>query len=322
MSGSSVPAYVRQLSMEATFRDNDNKDICIYGYVTYDKTKLKGPQIDKLKQYNLLSHGKIPITENEFLDMALITDKNDKRLDFHMTYVRHFSAKDDTPLTRSFQQPIKALNVRSDIGPHIGDPHIDVEVFDMNGNKIFSNKEKQVYDFTNYEFAISAVFIQVEKLSNPLIGAQYWLSPIGIFKEGIDKLAQLRKQSKILTSLNVLSRMINVKAYEKTRDGSTIDETEFWKVVDSQIHLAREKEKEVGGALDFSSEIPYSTKMSKLPFLFFEPAESERYFKGYRCDGSELGSDLRLFGVANERKDGINFIRDLDSNERNVSHTP
>jgi hypothetical protein len=116
--------------------------------------------------------------------------------------------------------------------------------------------------------------------------------------------------------------MINVKAYEKTRDGSTIDETEFWKVVDSQIHLAREKEKEVGGALDFASEISYSTKMSKLPFLFFEPPESERYFKGYRCDGSELGSDLRLFGVANERKDGINFIRDLDSDERNVSRTP
>jgi hypothetical protein len=93
-------------------------------------------------------------------------------------------------------------------------------------------------------------------------------------------------------------KFVIVESDKSLQSEATIDETEFWKIVDSQIHLAREKEKEVGGAL----EIPYSTKMSKLPFLFFEPPESERYFKGYRCDGSELGSDLRLFGVANEGK--------------------
>jgi hypothetical protein len=259
--------------MKATFQSGEDKDIYIYGYATYDKTKLKGPQIDKLRHYNLLARGKIPITENELVDMALTTDKNDKILDFHMTYVRNHSAKDDTPLTRRLQQPIKTLNIRSDIGPHIGYPHIDVEVFNMNGKKIFSNKEKQDYDFSNYEFAISAVFMQVEKLSNSLIGAQYWLSPVVIFQERVEKLAQLREENAILTSLGVLSRMINVQTYEKTREGPMIDETEFWNIVNSQIQLVKKEEKELGGALDFASEIRYSTKMSKLPFLFFAPPD-------------------------------------------------
>jgi hypothetical protein len=108
-SSTTIPGYMKYLSMEATFQSDEDKDIYIYGYATYDKTKLRGPQIDKLKQYNLLARAKIPITENEFLDMALTTDKHDKILDFHMTYVRYFSAKDNTPLTRSFQQPSSAL---------------------------------------------------------------------------------------------------------------------------------------------------------------------------------------------------------------------
>jgi hypothetical protein len=116
--------------------------------------------------------------------------------------------------------------------------------------------------------------------------------------------------------------MINVQTYEKTRNGSTIHETEFWYVVNSQIQVAREKEKELGGSLDFASEIQYSTNMSKLPFLFFAPPECEYCFKVYRCDGSEVGSDVRLFGVANESKDGINFIRDLESEEKNISYIP
>ena len=316
-----IPSYIRKLLIEATFRSKEDKDIYLYAYVTYDRTKLKGPQIDKLKRYNLLAHGRLPITENEFLDMALITDNTDKILDFHMTYIRNFSTKDDTPLTRRFQQPIKILSIRNDVGPHIGNPHIDVEVFDMNNEKVFSNKEKQNYDFTNYEFAISAVFMQVEKLSNPLIGAQYWLSPTGIFREWVDIMAQLREQSKILTSLNVLSRMINVQTYEKTRNGSTIGKTEFRNILDCQIQLAKEKEKELGGALDFAAEIDYSTVMSVLPFLFFVSDEAEYSFKAYRCDGSEVESDLRIVGVANERKNGFNFIRDLDSNEKNILNT-
>jgi hypothetical protein len=39
-----------------------------------------------------------------------------------------------------------------------------------------------------------SVFMQVEK--NPLIGTQYWLSPIKIFPERVRKLAELREQYK------------------------------------------------------------------------------------------------------------------------------
>ena len=67
----------------------------------------------------------------------------------------------------------------------IANPHIDVGT---NGKKLYSNKVKQDNEFPNYESAVSGVFMQVEKLSNALIGAQYWLSPSGIFRERVDKL--------------------------------------------------------------------------------------------------------------------------------------
>jgi hypothetical protein len=76
-----------------------------------------------------------------------------------------------------------------------------------------------------------------------LIGAQYWLSPIGIFQERVKQLATLRKHYKISTSLSVLSRLINCQAYVKTRDGLIINETQFWNIAESQIQLIREKEK-------------------------------------------------------------------------------
>jgi Ulp1 family protease len=93
-NSSVIPTYIKQLSMEATFQANADKDTYFYGYATYNQPNLKGSQINKMKQYNILAHSRIPITENEFLDMALNTDKNDKILDFHMTYVRNFSRKD------------------------------------------------------------------------------------------------------------------------------------------------------------------------------------------------------------------------------------
>jgi hypothetical protein len=139
-----------------------------------------------------------------------------------MTYVRVYSGKDDTLLTRKFNGRMRTLNIRADIGPHIGNPHIDVEIFGTNSNKLYSSKVKQDNEFPNYESAISVVFMQVEKLSNALIGAQYWLSPLGIFQERVEKLAQLRAQYKIQTPLCVLSRLINIQAYEKTRRGSHI----------------------------------------------------------------------------------------------------
>jgi hypothetical protein len=65
-SSASIPDYISQkLSMEATFRNNDNADTYNYGCVTYDRTKLKGPQIGKIKNCNIQANGRVPITENE-----------------------------------------------------------------------------------------------------------------------------------------------------------------------------------------------------------------------------------------------------------------
>jgi hypothetical protein len=50
---------------------------------------------------------------------------------------------------------------RTDIGPLRGMPHIDVEIFDLNKNKVFDEVVIQDKEFTNYESAISAVFRQV-----------------------------------------------------------------------------------------------------------------------------------------------------------------
>jgi hypothetical protein len=157
-SSSNLQNYVKKLSMEATFRSNENEGIYIYGYVTYDKTKLKGPEINKIKNYIINARGIIPISESEFLDMSLNTGNDNQIIDFHMTYVRNFNDTDDTMLTRKFRRPIRTLNIRTDIGSHRGIPHIDVEIFDLNKNKVFDKVVKQDKEFTNYESAISAVF--------------------------------------------------------------------------------------------------------------------------------------------------------------------
>ena len=103
--------------MEATVESSEGQDIYVYGYVTYDKTKLKGPQVDKIRNYNINAFGRIPTIENEFLDMSLITDKGNQLLDFRMTYVRNFTDRDDdTLLGTKFKQHIRTLNIRTDIG--------------------------------------------------------------------------------------------------------------------------------------------------------------------------------------------------------------
>ena len=137
-----------------------------------------------------------------------------------------------------------------------------------------------------------------------------------LFPERVKQLEALRNQNKISTSLSVLARAINLKAYEETRTGMIIDEKLFWKIAESKLQLVREKEKELGGEIDIS-EIHYSTRMSVLPFLFFIPQCAEYSFKAYYSDGSEIPIEGEgLMGVVWERKDGINFIRDLDHNER------
>ena len=196
---------------------------------------------------------------------------------------------------------------------------LDVEIFDDNKNKVFDKVAKQDTDFTSYESAISAIFMQVEQISNPLIGAQYWLSPTEIFPERVKKLEALRNQHRISTSLSILSRAINLKAYEETSSGIIINEEQFWKIVESQILLVREKERELGGEVDIEG-IHYSTNMSALPFLFFVPDFAGFDFKAYRPDGPEV--PIRgegAVGVVWERKNGINFIRDLNYEERATS---
>lgn len=307
--------YVKKnLSMEATFRSNENEDIYIYGYVTYDRAKLKGPEINKVKNYIINARGRIPISENEFLDMSLNTGIDNQIIDFHMTYVRNFNDTDDTIL--KFGHRIRTLNIRTDIGPHRGIPHIDVEIFDLNKNKE-KKVVKQDKEFTNYESAISAVFRQVEKLSNPLVGAQYWLSPTQIFPERVERLAKLREQNSLSTSLSILSRVISVRTYEETRSGIIIDEKDFWKVAEFCIQLIKEKESKFGADLDV--EIPHPTAISSLPFLFFFPENAEYSFKAYHSDGCEVPLQGELSGVVWQRKDGINLIRDLDSIESKLT---
>jgi hypothetical protein len=286
----------------------------MYVYSAYNKSNLIGPQIDNLQKYNIQARGKIPITENEFVDMTLYTDTDDKILDFHTTYLRSFTDKDNTLLGWKFRQDVRSLNIRTDIGPHKGQPHIDVEIFDINNKKIEDKVVKQDDEFTNYESTISAVFMQVERISNPLIGAQYWLSPFGIFLERIKKLVELKDQSGISTSLSILSRMINVKLYEETRTGMAVDDRQFWKIVKSQLQFCREKEDELGGGLDIS-QLHYSTEMSVLPFLFFVPSGAEYCFKKYDSNGLEMPLNGRPSAMVWEKKNGLNILRDMDNNE-------
>jgi len=237
-----------------------------------------------------------------------------------MTYVRTFDGKENMLFGKKFSHPLKALSIRTDIGPHRGSPHIDVELSNINNENVIDKKVWQDEEFSNYESAISAVFMQVEKLSNHLIGAQYWLSPTEIFQERVQKLAELREIFKILTPLSVISRFINFQAYEKTRGGLVVSETEFWNIAESQLQFIREKEIELGGYLDVAAQIHYSTEMSELPFLFFAPESAEYSFKAYCSDGSEVKTEGRLLGVVWEKKNGINFIRDLNYEENKSSN--
>ena len=67
-------------------------------------------------------------------------------------------------------------------------------------------KVPQSSNFLNYEAAINAVFMQVEKY-NPLIGAKYWLSPAGIHDERVYIVSKLKNQLQISTSLTILARV-------------------------------------------------------------------------------------------------------------------
>src|SRR5215469_6716308 len=70
----------------ATFHVLGSKDEYDYVYVTYDKGKLKGIEINKMGSYNILARTRIPIDKNAFVDMRLFTGKDDKIKEFTMQY--------------------------------------------------------------------------------------------------------------------------------------------------------------------------------------------------------------------------------------------
>jgi hypothetical protein len=302
--------FERDLWEEATFRSIEDSNY-IYAYVTFDENKLKGPQLSQ--DYNMQAQARIPFNQNEFVYMRLYTDKTDQIYDFSMTYCMHLNSNVDTPVKKKFPNA-SMVNIRADYGHGRSYPHMDVEVF-VGKKKIVNQDVKQDHEFRSYESAISAVLMQVEKLSNPLIGAQYWLSPIGIFPERVKKLAELRDQYKISTSLCVISRAINFQLYENTRTTKSVNDAHFWSIVESQIQLIRDKEKELGGSLDVP-EIHYSTEMSVLPFIFFVPENAKYSLKRYTSDGSEIKTEMEPLGIVWEKKSGNNFVRDLDPDEK------
>lgn len=143
------------------------------------------------------AQARIPFNQNEFVYMRLYTYKTDQISDFSMTYCMHLN-RNVAPVKKKFPKATM-VNIRADYGHGRSYPHMDVEVF-VGKKKIVNQDVKQDHEFRSYESVISAVLMQVEKLSNPLIGAQYWLSPIGIFAERVKKLAGLRDRYKISTS--------------------------------------------------------------------------------------------------------------------------
>lgn len=314
--------YALNLHMEAIFRSIEDQSNYLYSFVTFDKNGLEGPYIEKIKEYNVYARAVVPITKNEKFDMALFTGKDDSILDFHMTYLRVFTNQEDTLFGRKFPRELGAINIRSDIGPKSPPhpPHIDIQIFDRNGKLMAGKKVDQNRPFSNYECVISAVLMQIEKISNPLIGTQYWLSPIEIHPDRVILVDQLRKEAKIDTPLCAVARAINFMLYEETARGIVIDDQKFREIVLSQIQFLKEQEKIQGGGLDIQ-QIPYSTDVSILPFLFFKPDGAEWGVQAYSLEGKKMGCSIKALGVAQERKREQNITRDLSINEANYGRT-
>ena len=141
--------------------------------------------------------------------MRLFTGKDDKIKEFTMQY------RDLV----NYNGVLGKLNIRSDYGHGTKDPHIDIELLDQTGKKKALNKNGDVLldekvpqptSFLNYEAAINAVIIQVEKY-DPKISAKYWLSPFGVHDARVNILSRLRNQFGISTSLTILARIVNLK---------------------------------------------------------------------------------------------------------------
>jgi hypothetical protein len=300
--------YVRNLHMEAIFRSSEDISKYLYSFATFNKNRLQGPSLERIRSYNIYARAIVPITKHENLVMTLFTGKDDSILDFRMAYTRTFSGE-DTLFGRKFPRPLGMINVRSDVGPKNPPhpPHIDVQIFDKSGKIMAKDKIKQDSLFPNYECVISAVLIQVETISNPLIGPQYWLSPIEIHPERVILVDQLRKENQVNTPLAVVSRAINIKMYDEVRR-RVIDDNKFREIALSQLHAIKSEEELRGGILDVQ-HISYSTDISILPFLFFKPCEADFGVQAYSADGGKLALDIETLGIVQERNRKNNITR-------------
>lgn len=204
------------------------------------------------------------------------------------------------------------IRIRSDYGHGVSYPHFDIQLFDNGGSKLYDKDVPQDENFSSYKSAINAVFMQVEKLSDPLIGAKYWLSPAEIAPERVSILSDLRKKYNILTSLSVVCRIINLRTLEATRRGPT-DELSFWKITDSVLQSCKEQETQLGGPLNV--EVQYNTDMSMLPFFFFQPEGSQQLLKAYDMNGTEI--EFEPVCMVYEQKGADMLIRDITEEEKN-----
>jgi hypothetical protein len=304
-------SYISKFHAEAMFLIMGTHNDYGYGYITFNKRKLRGFQRNSISKYNIQAWANIPIAENGTVDMRLFVGKDNNLQEFTMQYRDHVK----------YKGILGILNIRSDYGHGIQDPHIDVEFLDQSGKKILDEKVPQTDNFLNYEDAINAVFMQVEKY-NPLIGARYWLSPAYIHPMRVDIVSELKNSLDVLTPLTILARVINVRLYEEARRGIQIDTiNEFRKIAESEIKLLKEKERTQGGALDIS-EVRYSNEMDVLPFLFFlpvtvDPTQKAYYvFKRYASDGKE--NAVMPVGIVSERDEhGSEITRALNEDEKN-----
>jgi hypothetical protein len=308
---------MQKLHMESIVRNNQDKSNYLYTFITFNTNNLKGPFIKKIGSYNIYARAIIPINDDELFDMTFFTDKQDKILDFHMTYLRNFKQGEDALSGRKFDRPLGRMNIRADIGPSSPPhpPYMDVQIFDRDNRIMARKKVVQDHPFATYECVISAVLMQIEKLSNPLIGPQYWLSPMSIHPERVFMVNKLRSESRVDTPLCVVSRIINIKLYEETAKGTDIDDDKFRSLVLSQLRFIKDKEEVMGGWLDLD-QIPYTTEISVLPFLFFKPDGAELGVQAYFSNGSKIPLNVELLGLAHEMKGGYNTTRGLNSSEK------
>lgn len=308
----SVNDYKRKLYMEAFGLSREHAGTCFYAYVTYDKGKLKGFKIGELKKYSMLAWATVPISKNQILDMRLFTDLNNKILDFSMQYRGPFNNVEYLLSTSNQPTGETTVHIRSDYGHGTSYPHFDIQVLDHRGKRIDDIDVLQSQTFISYESAINAVFMQVEKLSDPLIGAKYWLSPAEIQPERVSILADFRKKYNVLTSLSIISRTINFRIFEASRKG-LVDEISFWEIAQTVLQSCKERETKLGGPLDV--EVQYSTDISMLPFWFIKPEGSQSRLKAYDMNGAEVES--RPVVAVYERKGADMKIRDITKEEKN-----